>query len=517
MSQLSESATFVTASSVEHASSTETKFIALASQSTFTYFRKVASIPKEISAATLHVTALNQDPLLSAYRLWIDSELISIGPGRGEARVWNGDGTFRSMPYFTHDVTSYLQNKTNIVIAMETMNANPSPKAWLELNMFFVDGSSQVVSTDETWSAFNGDKHRNPKPSSRPSAGNAFLENIDATYEPVGWKTSNFVLTSEWSNATATIPTESDLQSFTAKMQPDLSVIETMKPRNVLSRNDTFAVIDFGKEFQGGLRLRASNITEVIEISIKCGESYDSSTDTVGTTWGWEFTWTLRQDTSSQVLEQHKYMECRFVSLSTKTFSLPENLQLEAWVVRYPYVTTDSYFRSDNETLNKVWELARYTLEATSLDTYTDSNTRERRPYEADGIIAATSRLLVQRDVLWPRHSHAWVLQYPTWPVEWKLLSAFLGFQDYWNTGRTDLMKSFFDIMVNRTFIGFLNESVGVLNTEGMGRHIVDWMPDGSESDETVQRHEFTASNHMSVTNFLRTWFEHDQRSGSEQ
>ena len=28
---------------------------------------------------------------------------------------------------------------------------------------------------------------------------------------------------------------------------------------------------------------------------------------------------------------------------------------------------------------------SRYTLEAASLDTYTDSNTRERRPYEADG------------------------------------------------------------------------------------------------------------------------------------
>ena len=34
-----------------------------------------------------------------------------------------------------------------------------------------------------------------------------------------------------------------------------------------------------------------------------------------------------------------------------------------------------------------------------------------------------------------------------------------------------------------------------------MGRHIVDWMPDGSESDETVKRGEFTASKHMSVSN----------------
>ena len=75
--------------------------------------------------------------------------------------------------------------------------------------------------------------------------------------------------------------------------------------------------------------------------------------------------------------------------------------------------------------------LLYYTPQAASLDTYTDSNTRERRPYEADGIIAATARLLVQRDVLWARHSHAWVIQSPTWPGEWKQITPFLGWQDY--------------------------------------------------------------------------------------
>ena len=40
----------------------------------------------------------------------------------------------------------------------------------------------------------------------------------------------------------------------------------------------------------------------------------------------------------------------------------------------------DSHFQSSNSTLDAVWELSRYTLDAASLDTYTDSNTRERRP-----------------------------------------------------------------------------------------------------------------------------------------
>ena len=67
--------------------------------------------------------------------------------------------------------------------------------------------------------------------------------------------------------------------------------------------------------------------------------------------------------------------------------------------MHYPWYDGDSAFTSSNETLDAVWSLARYTVHAASLDAYSDSNTRERRPYEADGIIAATARLLVQRDV----------------------------------------------------------------------------------------------------------------------
>jgi hypothetical protein len=66
-------------------------------------------------------------------------------------------------------------------------------------------------------------------------------------------------------------------------------------------------------------------------------------------------------------------------------------------------VEGDSHFesaspegRNESSVLAKVWELNRYTAQAAVLDTYTDSNTRERRPYEADGLVASTSRGWVQ-------------------------------------------------------------------------------------------------------------------------
>ena len=86
--------------------------------------------------------------------------------------------------------------------------------------------------------------------------------------------------------------------------------------------------------------------------------------------------------------------------------------------------------------------------------TYTDSNTRERRPYEADGIIASTGRLLLQRDFLWGRHSHAWVIEFPTCPVEWQIGTPFLGYQVFMATG-PDLAVAFAEQMFNRTMISY--------------------------------------------------------------
>jgi hypothetical protein len=60
---------------------------------------------------------------------------------------------------------------------------------------------------------------------------------------------------------------------------------------------------------------------------------------------------------------------------------------------------------------------------------------------------------------------------------------------------------AFMEEMHERTQIGFLDNTTGVLRTDKMGQHIVDWMSTSCECDQTVQFGEFTASNHMSVTN----------------
>ena len=584
-------------------------FLTTPTPATFGYFRKLISVPAGVTSAVAFVAASVDEHLLSGYKFYVNDRLVNIGPGRGEAPVYDGDGLFRNLPITTLDVTASFGAAGPAALALQVMHN--TPHVIFELVLTLADGSKQTFVTDASWRAFNGDAHRKPGPATHGgSAGTGFLEYIDARGEPVGWRTAGFAEGAGWAAAVASAPSADELANLHQRMQPPMQVVEDLPivsirpiasppippsgpqwcavaPENsnlelacwdgsaitdvafasfgtptgscpdslavdptcnaaaslsvvkaacvgktsctVAATNDVFGgdpcfdtpkslavklqcpgqpppspppsspqsfIADFGREFQGGLRLwigedGVANTT----VEIACGESLKG--DVVGDTWGWEFTWTLRD--GMQVLEQHKYMECRFVRL---TFSAPApSFTLNGWRASYPWYEEDSMFSSSNATLDAVYDLCRYTVFSAALDTYTDSNTRERTPYEADGIIAASGRILVQRDYLFPRHSHAFVLQNPTWPVEWKMTTPFLAWQDYMATGQPDFALAFEQKLHDSTMISYLEPSTGLLRTEKMGSHIVDWMPDGSESDQTVARGEFTASNHMSVTN----------------
>jgi len=588
------------------------QFLTVAS-ATFGYFRKEVSVPAGVTSAVAFVAALVDEPLLSGYKLYVDDKLANIGPGRGEAPVYGGDGLFRSLPVTTIDLTAALGGApaaATRALALQAMHQ--APQVIMQLELTLADGSKSVVVTDGSWRAFNGDAHRVPGPAKNGgSAGTGFLEYIDARGEPVGWRLPGFVEGAGWAAAAGAAPTADQLANLHPRMQPAMAVDENvpavairsipsppMPPSgpqwcgiapensnlelacwdggviqgvtfasfgtpsgscpNALARNascdaptslsvvsaacvgkkscsvpatvtefggtdpcfdtlkslavqlqcagtpppppppstPTSFLVDFGRELQGGIRLWvAEDGVAGSTVEIACGEHVTG--DVVDYTWGWEFTWTLRD--GMQILEQHKYMEFRFCRL---TFSdAAPTFTLNAWRASYPWYETDSMFTSSNATLNAVYDLCRYTVFSAALDTYTDSNTRERTPYEADGMIAASGRILVQRDWLFPRHSHAYVLEHPTWPVEWLQITPFLAWQDHMATGQVDLALAFESRLHDNTKISFLENATGVLRTDKMGSHITDWMPDGDESDQTVARGENSASNHLAVCN----------------
>ncbi|HZZ29046.1 MAG TPA: family 78 glycoside hydrolase catalytic domain [Pirellulales bacterium] len=107
-------------------------------------------------------------------------------------------------------------------------------------------------------------------------------------------------------------------------------------------------------------------------------------------------------------------------------------------MVAYPFDEQAAQFSCSDERLNKIWELCKHTIEATTFaGTYIDGD-RERIPYEADAYINQIDHYVLDREYALARHSHEYLLEHPTWPTEWKFHSIFMAWADYLYTGNCE-------------------------------------------------------------------------------
>jgi alpha-L-rhamnosidase len=155
---------------------------------------------------------------------------------------------------------------------------------------------------------------------------------------------------------------------------------------------------DFGTELMAGIVLKwHAPALAGATLDLRMGEELASPQrvmEPMRTTNIYQMTWTLANGAKSSSFEQHEYFLFRYGELrysaaggnhdehkpSPGNDSLP--FELTAWQVHYPWSEDDSFFTSSDAGLDNIWNLCRNTLRVTSLDTTTDSNTRERRPYE---------------------------------------------------------------------------------------------------------------------------------------
>ncbi len=92
-------------------------------------------------------------------------------------------------------------------------------------------------------------------------------------------------------------------------------------------------------------------------------------------------------------------------------------------------------FRCSDDLLNRIWELCRYSIKATTFaGVYVDGD-RERIPYEADAYLNQLSHYATDRDIQMARDSFDWLMRYPTWPTEWAAHMIFMAHADWMHTG----------------------------------------------------------------------------------
>lgn len=167
--------------------------------------------------------------------------------------------------------------------------------------------------------------------------------------------------------------------------------------------------------------------------------------------------------------------------------------------VNIPFDERASHFESSDTVLNKVWQLCKHTIKATSFcGIYVDGD-RERIPYEADAIINQLSHYAVDREFSMARRSVNHLIYNPTWPTEWILQSVIMAWNDYLYTGDKRLLRSVYYDLKSKTLIALRDEN-GLISTRtgkvtkdvlvsihfnGKGiRDIVDWPQTGAEGIE---------------------------------
>ncbi len=171
----------------------------------------------------------------------------------------------------------------------------------------------------------------------------------------------------------------------------------------------------------------------------------------------------------------------------------------ERRMLHYPFNDTAVSFNSSDSVLNKVWELCRYSIKATSFcGTYVDGD-RERIAYEADALINQLSHYCVDREFSMARHTIEHLIFYPTWPTEWCLQTLILAWNDYMYTGDKRLLERYYEELKPKTLLA-LREGNGLISTKtgkntpelcktvhydgNALRDIVDWPQDGFVGNE---------------------------------
>jgi len=163
-----------------------------------------------------------------------------------------------------------------------------------------------------------------------------------------------------------------------------------------------------------------------------------------------------------------------------------------------------SAFSSSNRNLNQVWELCKYTLKMTPfLALYADGN-RERMPYEADSYIQQLGHYAVDREYALARYTLQFLLRNPSWPTEWHMHTVLMAWQDYLQTGNSELLQKYYTDLKAKT-LSALARPDGLISTLEGGitkafleslyyhgdsfRDIVDWPPGTPAGEKQAGNH----------------------------
>ena len=134
-------------------------------------------------------------------------------------------------------------------------------------------------------------------------------------------------------------------------------------------------------------------------------------------------------------------------------------------------------FESSDEMLNRIWELCRYSIKATTFaGVYVDGD-RERIPYEADAYLNQLSHYYTDNDVQMARDTYDWLMEHGTWPTEWAPHMVFMAHADWMHTGDTQWLAARYEALKAKTLLDRAGPDGLIRSNQEQQRRtdIVDW------------------------------------------
>ncbi|MDO5308490.1 MAG: alpha-L-rhamnosidase C-terminal domain-containing protein [Planctomycetia bacterium] len=206
-----------------------------------------------------------------------------------------------------------------------------------------------------------------------------------------------------------------------------------------------------------------------------------------------------------------RYAEIEIISSPSETADsiLPAKettiLGVTRETVVYPFDETAALFHCDNDDLNRVWDLCKYSIAATTFaGVYLDGD-RERIPYEGDALLNQLSHYCVDREYSLARYSLDYLVFHPTWPTEWNLQTVQMAWFDYLYTGDSRAIAQLYDDLRAKSLVALAEEN-GLISTrkgkltkevldsihfKGNGfRDIVDWPHKGLAGNDNAESGE---------------------------
>lgn len=443
---------------------------------------------KPIAWGALFATGANAKTAKQyVHKVYVNGEFVGLGPTQPIGSETRYDG---------YDVTDLLRSgETNAVGALAyTTNTQ---KFQAELVVEYADGSRDVFGTDDSWTALNGNAVYPAVGSIGTSYYVAPKENLDARAFPWGWDEPGYD-DSSWGAAAK----QSSIGTLTAT--PTDKVRQELKdPASITQLDDGSYVVDFGRTWIGGVHYTVDG-TSGAQVDLRFGEVKNSDGSVkynLATSNSYQDVVTL--DGTERTIDTWGARVFRYVQI----VGAPEPVtadNLQALAMVYPFDASASTFRSSDADLVSVYNLAKNTIEALNLNFYTDSWTRERTNYEADGYLQQMSTLYLMDDLSLARYSMDYFKNNRTWPTEWPIYIV-LAVRDAWRqTGDTSQMAAYYSVLQDKLPTEWIDSTTGLVGkTSGSNGcssstdcDIVDWPT--SERDGYVFKKFNTVVNALS-------------------